>query len=285
VPEDGNRETRFFPPELVPVAGHPRVKELPPQVFEEILVQHLYRYLDFTARLEHFVVNRTVLGIAHGTVGVRVPEDMRLDAFKMYCDEAYHALCAVDLARQVRRRTSMTPHLPDEPFFMRRLRQIQEETPSEYRALTELLFVIVSETLISASLAEVPSDGEVDASVRETIRDHAADEGRHHAYFAVFLHHLWGQMEREERRLAALLLPRLMDAFLHPDLEATHLELTGYGLSAESSWEILDEVYSPAVLSEHARSTSRQTRHYLEEIGVFDQPGVEEELRSYGFAD
>ena len=80
----------LFSPDLVPVARHPLVRALPPEEFRTLLTQHLYRYLDFTARLEHVVVNRTVLGIAHDTLGLRLPEPMRLDAYKIYCDEAYH---------------------------------------------------------------------------------------------------------------------------------------------------------------------------------------------------
>jgi len=82
----------LFPPELVPIAGHPLTRGLPPHLFDEVLVQHTYRCLDFTAKLEHLVVNGAVLGIAHDTLGVRVHEDMRFDAYKIYCDEAYHAL-------------------------------------------------------------------------------------------------------------------------------------------------------------------------------------------------
>jgi hypothetical protein len=99
-PEDAGRYP--FSPDLVPLAAHPLVRALPPRAFERVLIQHLYRYLDFTAKLEHLVVNRTVLGIAHDTIGVELPEAMRFDAYKIYCDEAFHALFSADLARQVR---------------------------------------------------------------------------------------------------------------------------------------------------------------------------------------
>jgi hypothetical protein len=284
--DDRTEEPRhFFPPELVPVTRHPLIASLPAKVFDEVLVQHLYRYLDFTTKLEHLVVNRTVLGIAHGSIGVEVPEEMRLDAYKMYCDEAYHALFSADLATQVHQATGTAARLPGRPFFLLRLQEIKTELPAHHRALAELLFVIISETLISASLAEVPGHDGVDSAVTGTIRDHALDEGRHHAYFAHFLQRLWAQLDPTERRAAALLAPRLMDAFLRPDTEALREELTGYGLTREEADQVVAEVYTPEVLSTHALATSRQTRRYFRDLDAFDTPEVQDELNKYGLAD
>jgi len=281
---DADAALRFFSPDLVPVARHPLVRALPGPVFDALLVQHLYRYLDFTAKLEYLVVNRAVIGIAHGSVGVPVPESMRFDALKMYCDEAYHALAAVDLGRQAERVTAVPARLPAEPFFLRRLRQILAGLPTGQRALAELMFVIVSETLISASLAEIPGTDDVVPAVRESIRDHALDEGRHHAYFAVFLRHLWGALDPGQRRLAGRLAPRLMDAFLHPDLEGMRAELVGHGLTEDLAEQVLGEVYTPEVLGRQMRATSRQIRRYLDDLGAFDDPEAAAELHAHGYA-
>lgn len=280
---DDDRTRQFFSPDLVPIAHHPLVRELDRDCFDEMLIQHLYRYLDFTAKLEYLVVNPTLLRIAHGATGVRLPEEMRFDALKMYCDEAYHGLFSVDLARQVEQRTMVAPRLPVQPFFLRRLQEILADLPTEHRPLAELLFVIISETLISASLAEVPVVDGVVPAIRETIRDHASDEGRHHAYFAVFLRHMWGQLGPQDRHRAGLLVPRLMHAFLHPDLDAQRRELAGYGMSRDHVEQVLAEVFTREVLSDHAMVTSRQTRRYFETLGVFDGERMAEELAAYGF--
>ncbi|WP_341718658.1 diiron oxygenase [Micromonospora sp. FIMYZ51] len=272
----------FFPPELVPVTRHPLVQALPPEVFDSLLVQHLYRFLDFTAKLETLVVNRTVLGIAHGSVGIDVPEEMRFDAYKIYCDEAYHALFSVDLARQVTDRTGIAPRLPAQPFFLQRLSAVLEDLAPAERPLAELLFVIVSETLITAYLADVPAADSVEPAVRATIRDHAIDEGRHHAYFAVFLRYLWGQLDRAQRRRAALLVPRLIDAFVRPDTAAMTAELTGYGLSRQQAEQVVAEIYTPDILRAHAAGTARQTVAYLRELEAFGDPAVIDECHRYG---
>lgn len=273
---------RFFSPDLVPIAGHPLVRALPPPDYERVLVRHLYRYLDFTTKLEHLVVNRTLLGIAHGTVGVPLPEEMRFDAFKLYCDEAYHALFCADLARQVQARTGVSPALADQPYFLRRLGEILEQLPAELRALVELVFVIVSETLISATLAEPAKDQTVVPAVREVMSDHAVDEGRHHTYFVIFLRYLWARLDRPTRRTVGQLIPTLVHAFLRPDLDAIHAELRGYGLSDGEVVQVTDEVFTRETVDAFVRVSASQTVRHFASLDVLDDPAVVEEFESGG---
>ena len=275
----------MFSPDLVPVAQHPLVRALPPREFEALLVQHAYRYLDFTAKLEHLVVNRTVAGIAHGTTGVEVPDEMRFDAYKIYCDEGYHALFSADLVRQIEARTGIPPALPDPPYFLQRLAQIRESVGPDMAPLAELLFVVCSETLISATLAEAPRDPGVPAAVRDAIRTHALDEGRHHAYFASFLRYLWAQLDPKLRGFAARLLPRLVMTFLWPDLGGLRPQLESYSLTRDEVEQVLAEVYAPHVVASHARAVSRQTIAHFTAVGAFDDAAVRDELASYGLLD
>jgi hypothetical protein len=282
---DESEDRYSFSPDLVPLAGHELVRSLPDEVFEQVLTQHLYRYLDFTTKLEHLVVNRTVLGIAHRTVGVELPDEMVFDAYKIYCDEAYHAVFSADLLRQVRARTGIVPKLTAEPYFTTRLRQLQDRLAPELRPLAELLFVVCSETLISATLAEVPNDPRVHAAVRETIRDHAQDEGRHHAYFASFLKYLWSQLDHAVRRELGPLLPDLVLAFLHPDRPAIREELLGYGLSRDDAEQVIAEVYDERTVREYARDTSRLTVRHFASVGVLEDPATRDRFEELGLLE
>lgn len=279
---DEDQRKHVFSPDLVPLAQHELVRALPPAVFDAVLTQHLYRYLHFTVWLEHLVVNRTVLGIAHGGCGVDLPDEMVLDAYKIYCDEAYHAVAAADLLRQVRDRTGIRSLATGRPYFATRLAEIQESVAPELRTLVELLFVICSETLISATLADVPDDGRVHAAVRETIRDHAQDEGRHHAYFAEFLRFLWGRLDRSVRRAAALVVPDLVLAFLRPDLPAMRTELRDYGLTTDATEQVLAEVFHPGVIDTHARATARHTVRHFASVGALDDPAARDRFAELG---
>lgn len=266
----------FFPTELVPLAAHPLVCSLPESTYEQVLVQHLYRYLDFTAKLETLVVNRTALGIAHGSVRLELPDEMRLDALKIYCDEAYHALMSIELLRQVRDRTGIAPRLPDEPFFLHRLAKLQEGAGRDFAPLLELLFVIVSETLISGNLMEIPGAPDLNPVVRDVIKDHVADEGRHHAYFAILLRHLWAQLDSHTRRLAALHVPSLIRTFLAPDLPSIRAELLSYGMSREDVEQVVSEVFRAPSVREHTRLAASQTIRHFSQLGIMDDAEVHE---------
>jgi hypothetical protein len=273
----------FFSADLVPVARHDIVRALPPEVFRQVLVRHLYRYLEFTSKLEHLVVNRTLLGIAHGTIGVELPDDMRFDAFKIYCDEAYHALFCVDLARQVRDRTGIRPLLPDRPYFLERLAQIAQPLAPELRPLMELMFVVVSETLISATLAQAPRNDEtVVPAVREIIADHALDEGRHHAYFGAFLRHLWPQLDRAARRTAGRLVPALIQAFLRPEVTSVREELLGYGVGRTDVDQVVDEVFMTSSVLAQVRATAAPVIRRFAELDVLDDRAAVEEFQAQG---
>jgi hypothetical protein len=273
---------QLFPRELVPIANHPIMLAQPETVPDQAVAQQLFRYLDFTAKLELLVVNRTMVGIAGGSIGLRLPDQMRLDALKMYCDEGYHALQAVDLMWQAADRTGVAPRLPDQPFFLIRLGQLLDGLEPADRALAELLFVIVSETLISATLADVLTDGQADNAVLHTIRDHALDEGRHHAYFVLLLRSLWGQLTRGQRELAGRLVPSLIDAFLRPDLPGLRRELAGYGLSPDAAETVLGETYPTGTVQTYARMASRHTRNYFAQLGAFDSAAAADQLDRFG---
>ncbi|MFI6013274.1 diiron oxygenase [Streptomyces sp. NPDC051243] len=265
---------RLFPLELVPLARHPLVLAKGPDVLDQVVVRQLYRYFDFTAQLEQLVVNRTVLGIAHGTVGVHLPDEMRLDAHKIYCDEAYHALFSADLLHQVRRLTGIDPGPPRQPFFLSRLERYLGELPAELRPLAEVLFVVVSETLISAHLTDLPDDDDVVPAVRDAVRDHARDEGRHHTYFALFLRYLWGQLDPGLRTRAALMVPEFIHIFTAPDIEAVHEELLGYGLTEDQARQVVAEIHPEADVRAYAADVGRQTVRHFAGVGALDEPQV-----------
>jgi hypothetical protein len=78
--------------------------------------------------------------------------------------------------------------------------------------------VVVFETLVTSILKDIPKDPSVVGTVREIVRDHAEDEGRHHAYFAAFFKELCQGTRPELRVRAARCLPELVSRSLTPDL-------------------------------------------------------------------
>ncbi|MFJ7155556.1 diiron oxygenase [Streptomyces sp. NPDC101118] len=276
--------TAPFSPALAPVTGHPLVRALPAPARTRLLALHAHRYLDFTARLEHLVVNRTALGIAHGTLGVDLPEEMRFDAYKLYCDEAWHALTAADLARQLRHATGVTAPEAGAPAFLARLAAVREAVGPRSAQLAELVFVVCSETLVSATLPAGAEDPLMPAALRDTLRDHARDEARHHAYFAAFLRLLWTRLDAGQRRTAGRLAPRAVAAFLGPDLPALRADLAAAGLRPGEAEQVLAETHPPDAVAAYGREAARPVLRHFAELGVLDDPYVREELAAYGLS-
>ncbi len=237
----------LFDADLVPTSSHILVQELPDPQRNEVLTQHLYRYLKFTTQLEQLVVNKTMLDIAYGRIGVDLPRGMVFDAHKIYCDEAYHALFSMDMYRQVIDATGVAPRIGSDPHFFRRLRRLLEDVDPSMRLLVELLFVFCSETLISGTL-DSGRDQQVDPAVHEMVKDHAKDEGKHHAYFASFLFHLCPQIHTKYQESAAALIPDLIMTFLEPDRESLVSELCGYDLSQDEAEQVVAETFTRDVV-------------------------------------
>jgi P-aminobenzoate N-oxygenase AurF len=262
-----------FPPHLVPYWDHPLVGALPRRRREELLARHLFQYLEFTAHFETRVVNRATERIAGGRSGVAAARSVRLDAYRIYCDEAYHSLYSLDVVDQIATASGTEPPPYDFEPFLRRLDAAGERLLPGEAALAQLLQVVVFETLITAVLRDIPADRRVLTLVRDTVRDHAQDEGRHHVFFSRFFGELWAQQDTSVRVRAARCLPELIRRSLLPHLEPLHRSLTAAGLTAAKAREVLRDSYPDDRVSRHIRDTARHSVRLFESGGVFDVPG------------
>ena len=264
------------------MSQHLHIAALGPSAARRVLVEHLYRYLDFTAHLEHQVVNMVASRIALGKTGFDLPQDMMHDAYKLYCDEAYHALFSADLKRQVEAVTGIASPRPRVPHALACLRATQLESPRELRSLIKLFFVIVSETLISATLIQIPRDGRVVSAVRKMVADHAEDEGRHHAYFASLLEMIWPRMTPRQQAAIGPLLPRFILAFLEPDIAAVRSELAGCGLDPDRIQEVIEESYPTPHVIAGARTMAKATLRLFERNGILEHSHTLEQFQAAG---
>ncbi|MFD6530253.1 diiron oxygenase [Streptomyces sp. NPDC060184] len=263
----------FFPPELYPVVLHPMIASRGEAVVRGLLLQRLYDYLDFTTELESLAVIPVATKISRGRSGLSLPDRMRADAHKIVTDEAWHAQFSDDFARQITAATG-TPRLGAEgcagPSFVTRLDELRERLPHALRGVEALLFAIVSETLISGILSDIPRDDRLPSAVRELVRDHAEDEGRHHVYFRSVLRHLWPALTPSERRAIGPLVPGAIHAFLEPDYERAAYHLGRVGLSRDEIDQVISESW-PAHRVRHdiSGAASQLTRHFAE-VGALD---------------
>jgi len=275
----------FFPPELVAAVNHPEVKRnADDDLVRRVLLHRLHIYLDFTSDLEQLVVNPVTQLISRRRAGFDLPDRMLRDAYKICTDESWHALFSDDLQDQLATATGEgSPELF--PRFLLDLDRLEAEEDSDTRGLTKVFFTVVSETLISAILNDIPRDERIISSVRETIADHSEDERRHHAYFAQFFQYAWHQLGKRQRDAIGQALPQFITAFLGPDPAADAHLLKLAGLDDETTRGVLEEINEPMAVGRSIRTAGAATLRLFERNGVFEDSRTYDSFARLGLVE
>jgi hypothetical protein len=275
----------FFPPELVAVLRHPAVRAVADDdTTRRMLLHRLHSYLDFTSDLEQLVVNPVTQLISRQRLGFELPRRMLRDAYMICTDESWHALFSDDLQEQIVVATGERSAGP-RPFFLSELDRLEASEDSDTRGLTRVFFTVVSETLISAILSNIPRDERIITSVRETVADHAEDERRHHAYFAQFFQHAWFQLGARQRAAVGPMLPAFVTAFLGPDLAADAHLLGRTGQDRATIRGVVEEVGEPAAAGRAIRPAAAATLRLFERNGVLADARTYDSFAARGLVD
>lgn len=274
-----------FPVNLAPDASHALISKHDPSRLGEILVRRLYLYFDFTTVLEQEIVNPVLLALSKGEAGAELPRAMRLDANRIYVDEAYHALSSVDLNLQVEAASGVR-YIPRSKHrfqlgLVSRMLQKKDINP----ALIMLCAATISETLISGTLAKIPADSTVISTIREAVADHAEDERYHHAFFTRLHEYVWPRLAERERRVLAPLYADFVIDFLMPDVPAQIQGLVVSGFSETQARRIVHESYESVDLVAGARQASRATIRLLKRTGVLQYDEAAERCSDLGLLD
>jgi hypothetical protein len=247
----------FFPQRLVPYLAHEALADLPESQRRALTIRHLYQFLLSTTHLETRVVNTAAELIANNRAGLNVPNAMRLDAFKVYCDEGYHSLYSLDLAEQITSATGVGIPPWNYGGIVDWLQETGRRLLPDEAALVPLLQTVVFETLITAVLIEIPNDPSVVTAVRDVTLDHAKDEGHHHRFFVQFFHELWTNLDHRLREPVALLMS---------------------GVDSPTAATVVADVY--AETSSNA-DICRATLRTFRSAGVLEVPGAEEAFAAH----
>jgi len=276
---------QLFPVRLLPFLSHPLAADLSKHQVNEVLACKLMSYLSFTDHLEHHFVNHIAYMLGNGSFDFGLSSTAKLDAYKIYVDEAYHSLCSVDLIDQVQTLTGIIHQELRQPLFMRKFEQLCAEAPHEWRDLLKLFFVTVSETLISGSLAKIPRDGQVIEAVRNVVDDHCKDEAVHHVYFSKLFTHIWPMLTTDQQSYIGRLLPELICCFLQPDTELTAQWLIAAGVNSCDAQLMVHDSYDEMAMAKSMRNDAASTLRLFKKNGLFRNESIHSAFVEFNLMD
>lgn len=275
-----NSDLYFYSEPLASLFIHPDVKNAPEEIRRKLLILHLYNYLEFTIRLELGPVNEVSKLLTTPDFLNWLPPQMKDDALRIYVDEGGHAQMSRELMQDVEQFTEVRrPKIY--PEFLNKLDDLVGREEPEYQSIIKLFFVIISETLITGTLINLPKDETVQQSVRELAMDHALDEAKHHTYFRQVFQYVWHRLPREMKRKIGSLLPDMILAFLEPDKLTLTLILEQFPSNFPMPIQIVEEVLASELTKEGIIASATPTLKMLKENNVFDEPEIADIFRPY----
>jgi hypothetical protein len=266
---------RFFPAEIVPHLQHPSVLKLDGDARRYLEAQHLFQWLLFTVQFELKVVNPAALNIAEDVCGFAVQKPQRRDAMRVLVDEQYHAQYTLDVADQLQEISGIDAVPLEFANYHANLNAVAVEAGID-PSWAQFVQVAIFETLVTTLLLTVPDDPTLITVVRDTVKDHVADEVRHHAYFSLLFKSFWQQLTSAEQVKVAQALPDIIVRSLAPNTSSAAAALTEVGLSAHEVREILSTSYSQERNLESASNAAKKTMAMFARAGVFSTPGATE---------
>lgn len=259
----------WFSATVAPWLAHPELGDEGRR--DRLARRALGRYLAATVRLEEDAVGPVLAAIVDERSVLPFHTGVRTAARRLLEEEEDHAVQSRRLASEL----GLEP-AEHEPAFLRALGLLRAEVGEA--VLVDFWFVAVTETAISRAMRTLASDMDLHPTIRAFVTAHARDEARHAAWFAQRIAEVWREMPAPRRRMVGALLPRLVRAYLEPDLEVATDDVAREGLPPAvvlDSWSLERRT---AVCAEGARPTMAA----FARAGLFEQPGVRAQFAAAG---
>lgn len=255
---------KFFSSNIAPILSHPLIAKLPDNIIRKIEVQFLYAYLQFTEYLETHLVNKAILSIINDDFTIKFDSILKIEGYKIYCDEAYHALQANDMLNQVTEITREYPLNLQIPLKSRLL-NIENNFPRNLLEFFELFFVCVAETLVSQELREHMKDKSIHPAIQGIMGDHAKDEASHALFFKEVMIFLKKEQFDQDFKVFINHIPAFLKAYLIPDRTNIKTILSPY-LKTNAIREVLNESLIPKKVANYVSKSSTMLNKTISEI-------------------
>lgn len=277
-------ERRWFISDGVPILEHSLLKGIDKEKEQYILGRFLLQFLEYGTILEHEFVNTILAEIALGECGIPLPDPMRIDAFKIYTDEAYHACFNINATQQIRNYIGMSVNeaWPLQNSRLLGLRRLIPQNKSRENFLVRFGIVVASETIAPKELSETMK-GIVIEPIYNLFVDHAEDEKKHCMFFSALFEHVWNYLSFDEKQYLGLMFPKILKAFVDVNKIALYDTLDKLNIDSISARTIIEDSYPAEFTVNRALSVASATFHNLKRLHVYDIPGVRDAFIQEGF--
>jgi len=285
--EEFNKELcnkHWFIPAGVPIIAHPLLKNIDSSQEQYLLGRFLLQFLEYGTILEHEFVNTVLAELALGETGIPLPDQMRVDAFKIYTDEAYHAYFNLEATQQIRDYIglSMADAWPLKNSRLVGLRKLIPQNKSKEDFLIRFGIAAISETVAAKELSET-MQGIVIDPIYDLFVDHAEDEKKHCMYFSTLLEVVWNYLSLDEKKFLGVNFPKILKAFVDINTVALFDALNKIGVDHESAEIIIKDSYPLDFTIQRALSVASITFRIFDRLKIFDIPEVKNAFVDEGF--
>lgn len=282
-----NTDQSWHLPNYSALLSHPELCDLDAEAVDFVHGTQLLEFVTKQTMFEVDCVNYVASRIAHDKYRFVLPENVKLDALKIYTDEGYHAFYTQKLAYQIRDfykigSDDITSRVA--PFY-EKIERICTKAGEKYRDLSMLGLVIVGECQIVADISEEMKQV-VYEPIRVMFRDHMADEVFHGKFFALVLDLTWHQLTPSERTILAESMCAAMILLGKPRTDIYYFSLEKYGFKSHEIDRFIAEIYdTPEWNILRIRDRVQPTLNLMNEIGIFEDEKIQTIFVSAGLLE
>jgi hypothetical protein len=246
--------------------SHPALRPLGLAERNTISAARLVHFLDEMTLTELRIVNSAAQRIAEQRLGEYLPEEMAIDALKLYTDEGYHAYFTAEASRWIRKAFAL-PDQREPSLKMASLEAIAAEASEAERDLAWFMIGFVAETMITQGIVDTMRSTS-HSGLQHLLLTHLEDEWVHARYFAQAFERLWPRLGNHAQRRWAERLPDIMLAF-HTRDPVPHARMLDHaGLAPTARDRVLEALISEGGLIARTRHMCRNTLQVLQRCGV-----------------
>ncbi len=236
------------------------------------LLEFVTKQAVFEVDCVNFVANKLALGKYKYTL----TENIRLDAFKVYTDEGYHAYYTQKIANQIRDHygigeSDIDPYIKG---YFEKIDKLVSQFGEQHTELCMLVLVIAAEAQIVSDISREMKQI-VHEPIRVMFKDHMIDEAFHAQFFHLVFENVWPQLSAEEAEIMGKMFCDAMVILATPRVDIYYYSLAKLGIQKEVITRCISDTYH----TQEWRTTRIKERmvptvNLLRKNGVFENKKI-----------